>query len=553
MSSYNKLDNDLDEVQGLFNQAKFDVALTKVSKLIKNNNKKFLPYNYRGIIQLNLGNHSQALSDFKKAVELNPNFLLGYNNIALCYRAIGNLEYAVNCLKKVISLDPNILESRINLGSCFSDLGKYAESLKEFYYALKLNPQHEYTHQLVADVMIKIVNFKGARKHHEDALAINPLNFMNYFLLASDDLWAGDKVNAAKNFRKAIEMNPDFTQSFYGLSRAEKISLSDPVFLLAKKMNANTKLSFDDQAYLKFFLASVYETNKNQELFFKFLNEGSAIKKAVSKYSSIESTELFNKIQRIYVNDMSQIKLPLNEIKKYENEIKPIFIVGMPRSGTSLLEQILSNHPLIFGAGEVNTLHSSLLKLFSSEIETKCLLDKLKKIRVHYLEHLSNMTEKRIITDKLPLNFMWIGFIAHMFPTAKIIHIIRDPIATSFSIYKTIFSNNSLNFSYNEEDIIEFYKLYESIMRLWIKYLPENLLTIRYEDLVDNPEIVTQKVFSYIDLPYDENVLNIQNNTRSVTTASDLQIRDKIYKDSSKSWMEYEKYLQKFTQAFPPL
>jgi tetratricopeptide (TPR) repeat protein len=397
------------------------------------------------------------------------------------------------------------------------------------------------------------VNFKSARKHHEQALAINPMNFMNFFLIASDDLWAGDKVNAAKNFRKAIEMNPGFTQSFYGLSRAEKISLSDPIFLLARKMNTDTKLSHDDQVYLKFFLASVYETNKNEELFFKYLNEGSEIKKIASNYSSKESAELFNKIQSIFIKHMPELKESIKEIEKSKKEIKPIFIVGMPRSGTSLLEQILSNHPLIFGAGEVNTLHSSLFNLFSSEIEGKSLFDKLQKIRVLYLDHLSIMTEKRIITDKLPLNFMWIGFIAYMFPTAKIIHIVRDPIATSFSIYKTLFANGSLNFSYGEEDIIEFYKLYEGIMQFWIKYLPDNLFTIRYEDLVNNPKSVMQSVFSYLDLPYDENVLNIENNTRSVTTASDLQIRDKIYKDSSKSWMKYEKNLQKFTQAFPPL
>jgi hypothetical protein len=193
------------------------------------------------------------------------------------------------------------------------------------------------------------------------------------------------------------------------------------------------------------------------------------------------------------------------------------------------------------------------LNLFSSEIEGKSLFDKLQKIRILYLDHLSIMTEKRIITDKLPLNFMWIGFIAYMFPTAKIIHITRDPIATCFSIYKTLFSNGSLNFSYDENDIIEFYKLYEDIMQFWIKHLPDNLLTIRYEDLADNPKTVIQKVFSYIDLSYDGNVLDIENNTRSVTTASDLQIRDKIYKNSSKSWMEYEKNLQKFTQAFSPL
>jgi hypothetical protein len=154
------------------------------------------------------------------------------------------------------------------------------------------------------------------------------------------------------------------------------------------------------------------------------------------------------------------------------------------------------------------------------------------------------MTEKKIVTDKLPLNFMWIGFILYMFPRAKILHLSREPIATCFSIYKTLFSTGSLDFSYDEDDIIKFYRLYEDIMQFWNISLPNHALTIPYEELVDQPQEIMQKVFSFIDLPYDGNVLNIQNNKRSVTTASDLQIRDQIYKGSSKSWMVYEKNLQ---------
>ena len=550
MRSHTKLDADLDEVQGLFNQSKFDLALVKVSKLIKNNKKYFLPYNYRGIILLKNGDHSQALIDFKKATDLNPNFVLGYNNIALCYRALGNIEYAVKYLKKVIQLDPGILETRINLGSCFSDLGRYAESLDEFHHALKLNDKHEYIHHLIADVLIKILHYEKAREHHLSALTINPLNFMNYFLLGSDDLWAGDNISAARNFRKAIELNPGFSESFYGLSRAEKISLSDPIFALAEKMISEPSLSDGDQVFLKFFLARVYENNKNEELFFKFLREGSAIKKSISKYSSSQSLFLFNKIKNIYLKHIQILSEPNNEIIQSENEINPVFILGMPRSGTSLIEQILSNHSLVFGAGEVPTLHGSFLNLFSSGIENKSLIGELQRIRIDYLKHLSVMTEKKIVTDKLPLNFMWIGFILYMFPRAKILHLSREPIATCFSIYKTLFSTGSLDFSYDEDDIIKFYRLYEDIMQFWNISLPNHALTIPYEELVDQPQEIMQKVFSFIDLPYDGNVLNIQNNKRSVTTASDLQIRDQIYKGSSKSWMVYEKNLQKFTQAF---
>jgi len=550
MLSYKNLDTDLDEVQILFNQSKFDLALLKVSKLIKNNKKHFLPYNYKGIILLKKGDHSQALIDFKKATDLNPNFLLGYNNIALCYRAMGNIEYAVKNLKKVIQLDPNIIETRINLGSCYSDLGKYTESLDEFHHALKLNEGNEFTHHLIADVFIKILNFKNAREHHQKALTINPRNFMNYFLIATDDLWAGDHINAAKNFRKAIELNPDFTESFYGLSRAEKISLSDPIFQLAEKMISEPNLSNNDQVFSKFFLARVYETNKNEELFFKFLREGSATKKNISKYNTAQSLLLFNKIKSLYLKYIHNSSKSNKEIIFSENEINPIFIVGMPRSGTSLIEQILSNHSLLFGAGEVPTLHGSFLTLSSLGLESKSFENELQRIKNDYLKHLSVMTEKKIVTDKLPLNFMWIGFILYMFPNAKILHLGREPIATCFSIYKTLFSPGSLEFSYDEGDIIEFYKLYEDIMQFWNTYLPNQILNISYEELVDQPQEIMQKVFSFIDLPYDENVLNIQKNKRSVTTASDLQIRDQIYKGSSKSWMVYEKNLQKFTQAF---
>ncbi len=550
MLSHTKLDADLDQVQGLFNQSKFDEALVKISKLIKDNKKYFLPYNYRGIILLKIGNNSQALIDFKKATDLNPNFVLGYNNIALCYRALGNIEYAIKNLRKVIELDPNILETRINLGSCFLDIGKYKESLDEFHYALKLNDKHEHTHHLIADVLIKICHYKEAREHHLTALAINPLNFMNYFLLASDDLWAGDNINAAKNFRKAIELNPNFCESFYGLSRSEKISLSDPVFQLAEKMIAKPNLSDEDQVFLKFFLARVYETNKNEELFFKFLRESNAIRKTISKYSSTQPLLLFNKIKDIYLKHKDTLSEFNNEIVQYKNEINLIFILGMPRSGTSLVEQILSNHPLVFGAGEVPTLHESLLNLFSSGLENKSLEDELQRIRIDYLKHLSVMTEKKIVTDKLPLNFIWIGFILYMFPRAKILHLSREPIATCFSIYKTLFSTGSLDFSYDEEDIIKFYRLYEDIMQFWNTSLPNHVFSIPYEELVDYPQDMMQRVFSFINLPYDENVLNIKDNKRSVTTASDLQIRDQIFKGSSKSWMLYEKNLQKFTQAF---
>jgi hypothetical protein len=222
----------------------------------------------------------------------------------------------------------------------------------------------------------------------------------------------------------------------------------------------------------------------------------------------------------------------------------------MPRSGTTLLEQIVSNDHLIFGAGEISTLHTLFFDLFSQSPEKIDLFKELDHIKNRYLNHISAMTDRKIVTDKLPLNFLWLGYIKYIFPDAKFIHISRDPIATSFSIYKTLFSDGALEFTYDEDDIINFYRFYQDTMKFWNGFIKNDILNIGYEDLVNNPKDQTQLIFSYLNLKFDDSVLDIENNKRSVLTASDLQVRNPIYKGSSESWVPYKKYIEKFINEF---
>jgi tetratricopeptide (TPR) repeat protein len=545
-----KLDAQLNEVQILVNQGKYDEAQITVSKIIKGNKYNYYVYNYRGIIFLSIGKTLDALSDFKRAISLNPNFALAYNHAALCYIAIRNFEHAISFLNKAIKIDPNLLEARINLGCCFRDLGKFKEALIQFDYALAVSHSKEILHQLIADILIKLLMFDEAKQHHFNAIEINPSNYMNYFLLGSDFLWAGDKLNASKNFRKAIELNKSYAQAYYGLSRAEKISDSDPLTINVLDFLKDENLSKSDRVYLNFFMAKVYENAQHSDLFFKYLHEGNFLKKQITGFCVKNFINTLKIAQQTYKSSILDIKTKSYNLSSSSCKLDLIFIVGMPRSGTSLLEQIISNDPLIFGAGEVGTLHKLFFDLFSQGLEKIDLFKKLDHIKNSYIAYILSITDKKVVSDKLPLNFLWLGYIKYIFPDAKFIHISRDPIATSFSIYKTLFSEGALEFSYDEDDIINFYHFYQDTMNFWNDFIKNDILNIKYEELVNNPRDQTQVIFNYLNLKFNDSVLEIQRNKRSVLTASDLQVRNPIYKGSSKSWIPYKKYIENFTNAF---
>lgn len=551
MHTDEKLSTELDDVQSLFSQTRLDLAFIKIDRIIKNNKKHYLPYNYRGILFLKIGDYRRALEDFKKTISLNKDFALGFNNVALCYQALGNVKHAIEFYERASAIDSSMLEAKVNLGSLYLDTDKFYEAITALNFALEINPLHEHTHQLISDAYIKIAKFDLALSHHLKAKEINPSNYLNYYLLGSDYLWSGNKEDATSNFLKAIEFNPKYCQSYYGLSRVKKITPSDPIFSDVSKFINDKSIINNDRVYLNFFMAKVYE-DIDKDLFFKYLDEGNRLKKEINNFSFESFQALSDKSIDLFLNHVSKTnQLPLPEIADESIDIlTPIFIVGMPRSGTSLLEQVLSNDPRIFGAGEIDLFHSTLIKIISSENPSSDISNKLMELRHNYLSNIRAMTNKKIFTDKLPLNFHWLGFIKKVFPNAKIIHVERNPIAVCFSIYKTLFSHGSLDFSYSQDDIVSFYRLYKNLMSFWSSHLSSFIFHANYEKIVRNPKDEFSLIFDYLGLSFSEKILEVQMNKRSVLTASDLQVREAIYDGSSNSWVKYEAYIQKFTQAF---
>ena len=544
-----KINKDLNDVQKLFFEKKIDLSISKINKVIKKNKNNYLPYNYRGIILLELKNYRDAISDFKKTLLLNPSFTDAYCNLGIGYKSIGNYEKAIENYKLAYKLNNNFLQAKLNLGSLYYELGKYREAITEYRDVLDKDNNIEHAHQLIADALIKEVKHDIAIDHHIKAILINPNNPINFFLLGADYIYAGKKHLAVENFKKAIILDPKYCAAYYGLSKVQKIQLSDPIVQQIKKLLIDKTVLSSDKVYLNFTMAKIHESEGFHEQFFEYLTLGNKLRNQESKFDLGKTKNQITLIKNIFKNIIF-------ENKKFTEQFKekivtcPIFIVGMPRSGTSLIEQILSNNDIVFGAGELDSVHEFLLKSVSSETSETQLINSLNVLKKNYLERLEYITDKKFIIDKLPLNFYWIGFIKTIFPNAKIIHIKRDPIAINFSIYKTLFEEGAIEFSYDQDDIINFYKLYEELMQFWNGIYEDKILNINYELLVNSPAIEAKKIFEFVNVDFNNDYIKIENNSRPVTTASDLQIRNKIYKGSSESWKKYKNYLEKFIDAF---
>jgi tetratricopeptide (TPR) repeat protein len=547
--STKKIENELNEVQLLFQHKQIDLCISKINKIIKNHKKEFLPYNYRGIILLSLNKHSDALVDFNKAISLNPNFAQGYNNIALIYRSMNLRDRALGAYKKSLSLEPESIEARINIGILYTDLYLYIEAIESFKYVLKKIPDHEHAHQLIADTYLKIFRYDKALEHHISANKINPSNYLNYFLIGTHYVWTGEKEKSSQYFRKSIEINPSYCQAYYGLSRVDNLKVDDPLFAQAMNLLRSENIPDDEKVFLHFVIAKIYENMSMPELFFSHLNQGCLIQKKLNQYNFDYTRNLQQKIENIYGKHSSVLNEIINKPSDIKAEITPIFIIGMPRSGTSLVEQILSGHSQIFGAGELSIINDEMEKILLQDYKQNDFIKNILNLKRTYLNFLKVISSNTYVTDKLPLNFHWLGFIKLIFPNAKIINIKRDPMATAFSIYKTLFVKGALNFSYSFSDIIQYFRLYESTMDFWSRNLADDILNISYHELVKNPGFYTNQMCEFIQLPFEENMIDISLNNRPVHTASDLQIRDKIRPDIAQPMKKYENFLQEFVKG----
>ena len=463
--------------------------------------KTYEIYYIYGNILKSLKKYSEASTSFEKAIELNPNFSEAFNNLGNIKKSLNEPDKAIECFKMAIKLKDNNIEALFNLASIYQENNKFEDLIKIYKKLLQFDKNH-----------IKTL-----------------------YNLGSAYLFLGNIPEGKNYFEKVLKLDQSNIPSFRNYVSVTKIDKNDKLFKHFQNLNFD-KLNNHEKILIFDALSKCYFDQKNNDLGFNYLVKLNLIKKEITKFSLLKQQDKYKNIKDFFENTA-------NFNLKFSDGIKskPVFILGMPRSGTSLLEQILSTHSKIHGAGELNYLEKIINQL--GLIKPKDIKYYFTEIRNYYYKNLSKISDKPYIIDKTPLNCRWIGYIVNAFPEAKIIHIDRNPMAVCWSNYKTLFVDNGLDFSLSQEDMAKYYILYNDLMKFWFKKFKNQIININYEDFVQDFELQTKNILLKFNLDWEDELRNYEKTHRVVKTASFNQVRDKIKKNTSKQWEKYSDYL----------
>jgi len=530
----NNFEKKKSEILNLFKEKKYDVVIKLGTNLLKKKiNDSQLIY-LLGLTSINLEKFLDAERYFKNLLifQKSAEIYFIYSDIL---KKLQKYNESIAALEKAIDINPNFPEALNNLGTIKNLQNKQSQAIKYFKKSLNLKKDNIQALYNLANIYKYLKNYDDLIITYKKILDLDNKNIQALYNLGSTHLFYGNIIEGRKYFEKVLEIDKLHIPSIRNYISITKIDKKNKIFRDLQNIEI---INFNDQNKILLFdaLSKGYFDLENNVSAFKNLNNLNLLKKNKTKFSLNNEKEKFKKIQNFFINSNN-----LNFHYKNSHKTKPIFIIGMPRSGTTLLEQILSSHSKIYGAGELNFLTEIIEKL-----DLKKTNDRKKfymQIREYYYEKISNITDKNYIIDKLPTNFRWIGFIIKALPEAKIIHIERNPMAVCWSNYKTNFIDQGMDFNLSQEDTANYYVLYLEMMRFWSKKFDKNILNINYDDFVKNFELNSKYILNYLKLDWENNLKNYDKKKRAVITASYQQVRGKIIKNTSQTWKKFSSYL----------
>lgn len=482
----------------------------------------------------------EAINANKKAVEISPQDADAHNNLGISYKAMGKFSHAKERFLKAISLRQNYPEAYNNLGAIYQALGKFVEAEKSFLQAIALKPYFSEAYNNLGVTLKALKKYDEAEKIYLKAISIKPDNARAYFNLGIIHTDNGKFDEARACYINAIDLKPNFAAAYRLLAQLKEFHSYDGHLSKMLEQYSDKNISDINLCHINFALAKAFEDLGDFEKAFKHYSEGNAQKRKYLNYDSDKTIKYFDGIKSHY----STIYSLSSSIRKSDSDKPfPIFIIGMPRSGTTLVEQIISCHSLITAGGELPYAFEfgEDIAIGSSKINSKTIFN----FKKNYLEKLKSICNHNFfVTDKLPENFLLLGLLSVCFPDAKIIHVTRNPSAVCWSNFKLYSSSKNHNYSHSLSDIASYYKLYTSLMKFWMNKIPNRIYNLKYELLTANPEAETRKLIKAMHLDWEDGCLSPHDNLRSVATASNIQVRRKIYQGSSEEWKKYEPYLK---------
>jgi tetratricopeptide (TPR) repeat protein len=518
--------------------------LLKATKYASN----YAPAHYNlGKAYLDQKKHHLALAAFTKTVKLQPNYADALFLLANTKVQLGAVAAAKPLYELVIKLAPDNFEAHNNLGSALQELGNAEASIPHHQHAIALNPSFELAYRNLGHALVKLENHEEALEVYKTCLK-HCTSARLYQFMGTTLQQLGRMSEAQQAYWQVIKLDPAMGSGYRHLAEITKLDNNDGIDIINIVKAGFDVQGMDEDATMHLFFAwaKVNDGLKEYPVAFAAYKQGNDIKRKEYKYNKSDNNELFRQITSTY---SEQFLSEASNNGLAEN--KPIFILGMPRSGTTLVEQIISSHSDVTGAGELSYMADqakqfkggilAFHKRFPNMGEAKW-----QEVAKAYLGGLNSYDEgKAHITDKMPHNFLNIGLISKLLPNAKIIHCKRNPVANCLSIYKAYFGGkNSHPYAYNLKDLAHYHNLYEDLMAHWRKVLPGRFYEVSYEQLTSNQEQESRQLIEYCDLDWQEACLDFYKTDRKVKTASAFQVRQPMHNQSVDLWKRYGDALQ---------
>ncbi len=539
-----------------------------------------------GLCHQALGSLTEAEECFRQAVCLRPDYAEAHGRLGSILALVDKLEDAVRSYEHLVQLKPDSAEAHNDLGVLLASLRRWDEAISHYRLAIGIRPDFADAYDKLGSALLlkrrEPQYFEEAAEYFRQAIRHKPDVSQFHLNLAGALTDLGRDQEAEAGYRRALELQPDFPVATAGLAAVfEKRGNFDTGYALVKPLvdagttNIYVALSYarlarhfaghaHAAALLESLLREPIEERQQAHAHFmlgKLYDEMGEYSKAfenIQRANSLISKQL-NVMERSWSFDpliAAFVPERVHRRPRASNRSKlPVFIVGMPRSGTSLVEQILASHPLVYGAGELRDISDIATRLqaeLGSSRPYPLYMDDLTRRNIDpiaqgYLDRLGRFARHAVrVTDKMPHNFMYLGLIDTLLPGARVIHCMRDPIDTCLSIYFQSFTDhfNALNlYVHDLRDLGIFYRQYQRLMAHWRTILRIPMLEVKYEELVENQEAVSRRLVEFCELPWDERCLRFHETNRIVRTASYDQVRRPMYKSSIKRWKHYEQFL----------
>ena len=501
-----------------------------------------------------LGNFKRVLEGCEILNKKFPNNSFILNLMGMAYQELEKHQKATTSFELALKADSSNIAAMNNLANTLKGIGQYVKAEKIYKKILEINPSYINAYNNYGNLKSEVNDIEGAIRLYNQALVIakekkiNPIVILNHLATSFHSL--NKKKEAIEIINEILKIDKYNAGAHKSLSQIYKYSKKDEETMshisTMEKILKENNFEKDKEGLIFFALGKAYDDLKDTKMAIKFLSSGNKIIKKNRKINIVKDINIMNNIIKIFEN------IDLNVSHKSFLDKKIIFICGMPRSGTTLTEQILSSHTKVYGAGELSFLTNNIFDNFFYEdnlnkqkiVEYQNSLKNL--INDQYFENLNlfNINE-HVLTDKAPLNFKWIGFIKIFFPNSKIVYCKRNPKDNCLSLYKNNFGSSVMNWSFDQSDISNFYNHHTSLMNFWHSKIPESIHTVEYEKIVLDKKNETEKLLKFCELEWDDNCLNHHKNIKTpIKTASISQAREKVYNSSINSSDNYKDYLK---------